>query len=94
MIFWLYRNHWKIVLTLFWAVVTFTSARWGLHEKYDSPQEADKKFSLGKGAMEKRGSRECSPWAASPLGERVGHPHSLLKMESYRISTEPIFLIR
>jgi hypothetical protein len=61
------------------AVVTLPPPPWGLHKKYDSHQEVDKKFFLGKGEMEKRGSRGCSPWDASPMGERGGHPQNLIK---------------
>jgi len=68
--------------------------RWGIHEKCDSSQDVDERFSFGTGEIERWGQGDALLGLPPPLGERGGHSHSLSKrLESDRISTEPIFLI-
>jgi hypothetical protein len=72
------RNHGKIVLTLFSGCGNlYLRPAWGIHEKCDSPLEADEKFSLETGELEKWGQGDAPHMLPPPLGERGGHPHSL-----------------
>jgi len=78
--FWLCRNNWKIVLTLFQAAATFAStpveesiknamALWGLTR--NSLSRREKWRNKVKGMPPLR--------LPPPLGERGGHPHTLSK---------------
>ena len=79
------RNHWKIVLTPFWAAATFASA----------PVEAFIKSTMAlwrltrnsllrRERCTKRGQGDVPLGLPPPLGERWGHPHSLSKRMSVK----------